>query len=200
MGNVFFTADLHFDHKNIIEYCQRPYKSVQEMNEALIANWNDVVNKGDEVYILGDFSLSTKNLPDIATQLNGHKYLIPGNHDSAHPMRSKAQKERHKYEAAGIEVMGTHTYFPVPGTDPIAYLALNHFPYKHLSGDDPRYPELRPLIEEEFDNTVGLLHGHCHLSHRLIGNCLNVGVDVHGYKPISLEDVLKELKSGIRDL
>jgi calcineurin-like phosphoesterase family protein len=52
----YFTADLHFWHKNVIEYCNRPWQDVPSMNEGLINNWNEVVHAGDTVYILGDFS------------------------------------------------------------------------------------------------------------------------------------------------
>ena len=52
---VFFTSDTHFNHANIIKFCERPFGSIEEMNEALIANWNRVVGKDDIVFHLGDF-------------------------------------------------------------------------------------------------------------------------------------------------
>lgn len=52
--SIFFTADLHFWHENIIQYCQRPFASADEMNSALISNWNARVTPDDTVYILGD--------------------------------------------------------------------------------------------------------------------------------------------------
>ena len=53
---VFVTSDLHFGHKNIIKYENRPFKDVEEMDQKLIENWNNKVGKDDTVYILGDFS------------------------------------------------------------------------------------------------------------------------------------------------
>lgn len=54
---VFFTADLHFHHEKIIKHTQRPFHNAEEMNRVLIKKWNDKVTYGDEVYILGDFTM-----------------------------------------------------------------------------------------------------------------------------------------------
>ena len=82
MGNVFVCADLHFGHKNIIDYENRPFKSVEEMNVALIKNWNRAVKKEDTVFVLGDVSfLGTEKTADIVSNLNGTKVLIMGHHD-----------------------------------------------------------------------------------------------------------------------
>ena len=51
---VWFTSDLHFHHRNICRYCNRPYNSLEEMHEALITNWNSVVKEDDTVFLLGD--------------------------------------------------------------------------------------------------------------------------------------------------
>ena len=56
MADIYFTADTHFNHENILDYCRRPYNNIQEMNEALVENWNKTVKKEDTVYHLGDFS------------------------------------------------------------------------------------------------------------------------------------------------
>lgn len=80
--NTFVIADPHFDHANIIKYCNRPYADVAEMNKDLIKRWNAVVRKEDKVYILGDFSLGREAVEKITPKLNGIKYLIKGNHDT----------------------------------------------------------------------------------------------------------------------
>lgn len=78
----YYIADTHFGHKNVIEYCGRPYESVEHMDISLIENWNSVVTDEDEVYILGDFTWGNRErLEDYASKLNGKKYLVPGNHD-----------------------------------------------------------------------------------------------------------------------
>lgn len=58
--NIFITADHHFHHKNIIEYCGRPFKTVEEMDKSMIEKWNNKVSKDDLVIHLGDFALGTK--------------------------------------------------------------------------------------------------------------------------------------------
>ena len=79
---IFITADHHFNHKNIIEYCKRPFKSVEEMNNIMIEKWNKKVNKEDLVIHLGDFALGNKQqVNDIRKKLNGTIILIKGNHD-----------------------------------------------------------------------------------------------------------------------
>lgn len=80
---IFFTSDTHFGHKNIIRYCNRPWATVEEMNEGLIANWNAVVGPDDIVWHLGDFAfMSRERALEIFRRLNGTKYLVRGNHDS----------------------------------------------------------------------------------------------------------------------
>ena len=79
---VYFISDLHFGHKNILTYDNRPFKTIEEHDKALIENWNNVVSCDDEVYILGDISWhnATKTI-EIVKSLNGIKHLIVGNHD-----------------------------------------------------------------------------------------------------------------------
>ena len=79
---VFFTSDTHFNHHNIIKYCNRPFTRTALMNEELIKKWNSVVGKDDVIFHLGDFSMGTvTSVLDILPRLNGKKYLIVGNHE-----------------------------------------------------------------------------------------------------------------------
>ena len=80
MSNKWFTSDTHFDHANVIRFCNRPYKHKDEMNEAMIQNWNSVVDHKDTIYHLGDFAFN-KNPEKFFHRLNGNKILIKGNHD-----------------------------------------------------------------------------------------------------------------------
>jgi calcineurin-like phosphoesterase family protein len=79
MNNVWFIGDTHFNHTNIIEYDNRPFKTVKEMNESIIFNWNKNIKKTDKVFILGDIAFYDANI--IIPRLRGNKILVMGNHD-----------------------------------------------------------------------------------------------------------------------
>lgn len=80
---IFFTADLHFGHANVIKFDQRPFQTVEEMDSELISRWNAKVGKGDLVYVLGDFiwKSSSSEAHVLIKSLNGQIILIKGNHD-----------------------------------------------------------------------------------------------------------------------
>lgn len=82
---TFVISDTHFNHNNIIRYCNRPFLFVDEMDETLIRNWNSVVSENDLVYHLGDIGFYKSDfLFDVTlSRLNGRKKLILGNHDNA---------------------------------------------------------------------------------------------------------------------
>lgn len=85
---IFFTADLHFGHANILKYCNRPFESVRQMDNALIKNWNSVVMKDDIVYVLGDLGFChADRLRSVTASLLGQKILILGNHDELDPFK-----------------------------------------------------------------------------------------------------------------
>lgn len=77
-----YIADWHYAHANILAFDNRPFKTVEEMNEELVKRWNATVNPGDTVYVLGDmfWCISSQAVP-ILQALNGQKFLIKGNHD-----------------------------------------------------------------------------------------------------------------------
>jgi len=80
---VNFISDTHFDHKNIIRYCNRPFNSTRQMNQTLVKNWHDTVGNDDHVFFLGDMSYGKDRRPiDYwLGKLNGKISYIRGNHD-----------------------------------------------------------------------------------------------------------------------
>jgi calcineurin-like phosphoesterase family protein len=84
MSETWITSDIHFGHKSILKFCKetRPYADVDEMDEAIIKEWNNTVAPNDTIYILGDFSFRNREVTEaILRRLNGYKYLVFGNHD-----------------------------------------------------------------------------------------------------------------------
>lgn len=82
--DTWFTSDTHFGHANIIKYCDRPWSSAEEMDEAIVERWNEKVGHDDVVYHLGDVSFhkNEHHTAEILNSLNGQILIIPGNHDT----------------------------------------------------------------------------------------------------------------------
>lgn len=81
MKGFWVTSDTHFFHSKIIEYANRPFSDVEEMNNTLIRNWNSLISSEDTVYHLGDFAMGKENVAELVNMLNGKIILILGNHD-----------------------------------------------------------------------------------------------------------------------
>jgi calcineurin-like phosphoesterase family protein len=184
---VWFTADTHFGHVRIIDLCDRPFKTVEEMNETLVANWNERVAPEDQVFILGDLALG--KLDDslgYVAQLHGDKFLIPGNHDrvwAGYPNKGKPVRpeDTARYEAAGLTIlshMDTYDYLGQPWV-------LCHFPDEGDSHDEDRYHTWRPILAPD----EVLVHGHVHNQWLTNGPRINVGVDVWDYRPVHEDEV-----------
>lgn len=174
----WLTSDQHYNHENVIEYCNRPFTSASHMNEVLIANHNERVRPEDEVFHLGDFSLRVPVMEAILPRLNGTHYLVPGNHDGCHPKHKKKQRTK-RYEAAGFIVLPVFNTLTLKNGMEVD---LCHIPH---TNQDPRYPEWKPTKTENW-----LLCGHVHQNFRVLDRQLNVGVDVHNFYPISEDEVI----------
>ncbi|MFT4656920.1 MAG: calcineurin-like phosphoesterase family protein [Candidatus Aldehydirespiratoraceae bacterium] len=184
---TWFTADLHFGHHNIIEYCSRPFADVDHMNRRLIDNWNAVVGAADTVWVLGDFALGkiTETLA-LTTQLSGRKILVAGNHDRCwfgHGERCEPWVDRY-LEAGFAEIVQGTTTLRIGDVDAV----LCHFPYRGDSHDDDRFVEHRPV-----DDGAWLVHGHVHDQWAKEDRMVNVGVDARSYAPISEAALAAEL-------
>lgn len=176
---IYYTADLHFGHRNVIQYCNRPWATVEEMNEGLVTRWNAVVRPEDTVYVLGDFSMNARDMEIWTPRLNGTKVLVVGNHDRCFRMQS-AQVDR--YLSAGWAHIIDSTFGKVGTHD----VNCHHFPYQY---DHPNQP-VRYMNKRLPDLGITLLHGHVHTE--WLTRCtdsgtlmINVGVDVNNYCPVS---------------
>lgn len=174
----YFTSDLHFNHKNVIQFCNRPWTDVDEMTEGLIENWNLTVKNEDDIFILGDmFFCGNIKAKEILRRLNGKKHLILGNHDWG-------KIKKHRAEEFGFVFVENQFCVRLGRED----VLLSHFPYKnagdHTEGEE-RYAERRIVDEGRW-----LLHGHVHSAWQTKDKMINVGVDVWNYRPVSEEIIL----------
>jgi calcineurin-like phosphoesterase family protein len=187
---IFYTSDLHLGHKNILSYCNRPYSSVEEMDQTLLDNYNSIVNPDDIVYFLGDIAMGDRQAGlELIKQFNGYRILIPGNHDYNHSMHKESIRDKWKpiYRDAFNAVI--ETWHPAQTWSDYK-IKMSHFPgYITFSGDDKYSPWMPSL-----DDCDWLLCGHVHNSWQVIPeqHSINVGVDVHNYFPVS-QDTLREI-------
>ncbi len=169
---TWFTSDTHFNHANIIKLCNRPFESIEEMNAVMIANWNLTVNPEDTVYHIGDFAMGDRSLiPGILKQLNGKITLLKGNHDlrnSGDVNKYLAASEMAIYDSLIIRIEGKLLY-------------MTHIP-------NLEYKEIDPELDFH-------ICGHVHESWNRQGNILNAGVDVHGFKPVSLDTLINMVET-----
>jgi len=143
MPEFYVCADLHFNHKNIIAYENRPWPNCEAMNQGLIVNWNAVVKPEDTVYVLGDVGFcSTAKLKELVGQLNGRKILIRGNHD-----RDRSHK---KWMEIGFDISAdqytwaTEKYNLIMVHEPPEKFCNSVFTlYGHVHGN-PNYPDWTP--------------------------------------------------------
>lgn len=188
---LYFTSDHHFWHSNIIRYCNRPFHSVEEMNEILIQKWNDLVAPDDEVYYLGDFSLAARPAEIYTQRLNGKKYLVPGNHDFCHSYNKQSrtperlEKWIQKYQNFGWIVLPEQTSLLIPE---IGDVNLCHLPYGNDGFEGDKYIKWRPD-----DNGNWLLCGHIHEKWKTKRKMINVGVDVWDFQPVSVVEIIRTI-------
>lgn len=176
---IFVTADQHLFHKNIIHMKGRPFSSVDDMTDNLVANWNRVVTDADTVYVLGDFigkeAVDKKQIVEIGNSLNGHKILLKGNHDKNYPMASIFEEVYNPGHIVRFEYAGTE-------------FELNHWLANMTVVGD--FPER--------------LYLHAHQHNKIGYNALNyyfkrpyfdVGVDANSYSPVPLESIIAGFKN-----
>lgn len=190
-ARTWLTSDLHFGHSRINDYAGRPYGSVEQADDDLIARWNGVVAPGDTVHVLGDYALGDldRGLSHLA-RLNGTKHLISGNHDKCWPGHDTWHRHMTAYLDAGFETIAPFGTLKLPPTrkgQPKRRVMLSHFPYDADHTADVRYAQFRLR-----DHGVPLLHGHVHQAYQSQRSALgtvgiNVGVDVWDFTPVAVE-------------
>ena len=175
---IFLTSDTHFGHKNICKLANRPFASVQEMDDYLVVNWNNRVGPADTVYHLGDFCFGPKPADIIAMRkrLNGQIFLLKGNHDNDVAKYKEAfgwVKDYHMLKHEGL------------------HIALMHYPL---------------MVWDRSHHGTFHAHGHCHNSLPVDPRArrMDVGVDAvaamyggtaEDYRPFSIDEFLGVMRT-----
>lgn len=178
----FVTSDHHCGHARISELAHRPFDSVDEMNAAMIERWNALVGPDDVVLHLGDLALgSIEDSVGLTAQLNGHRLLVPGNHDrvsTATQSKRAIERFRPLYGRAGWTVLPEF----LVGFRKGRKLLASHYPYTGDTTSPDRHTKHRPA-----DEGIPLIHGHTH-EHDFGAHGtheFHVGVDAFDFAPIS---------------
>lgn len=181
----YFIADLHFGHKNVLTFDNRPFTSIESHDDCLIQRWNNAVNIDDDVYILGD--VSWKNVTEttkLMEQLNGKKHLIIGNHDKrllkSKNMRDQFVEIEHYKELQSTEneEMIVLSHYPIPCFNRHYYGAYHLYGHVHTGFEWNMMENLRRQMEELYD---------------LPCNMFNVGAMIQyiGYTPRTLDEIVE---------
>lgn len=165
MGEIYVISDTHFNHTNIIRFCNRPFADVYEMNEIMVKNWNAIVTPQDKVYHLGDVMMGGGTTLDycdkLLGRLNGKKRLILGNHDNG-----KSQLLQKHFQK--IDMWRMFTEFG---------LLLTHVPVHRSTLGEGRFRGGEMLN----------VHGHIHTNKSPEGPYRCVCVEQIDYIPINIE-------------
>ena len=164
----WYTADLHLGHTRIIEFCNRPFADIDEMNARIIQNFQSSVDFDDDLWVLGDFafgqSTSLEKFENWFHQIPGRKHLVIGNHDDeaviALPWESISDLKEIK-----------------DGDQPVV---LCHYPMITWNGARKRAVQL---------------FGHVHDQWQGSRNSVNVGVDQWDFGPVQIGDILRRARS-----
>ena len=185
----YYIADLHFGHERILAFDNRPFTSMEEMEQELISRWNAVVEPGDTVYIIGDFCWKVESdWLRILAKLKGNKVLIKGNHDLK-KMYGKLKKE--VQDIRDIKIVMDGKYSVVMCHYPLLFYQHDHYEnsimlcgHVHLTTENDDLEKWRNEIRSGNANCKGNF-----------GNIINVGcmLPYMDYTPRTLEEILKAL-------
>lgn len=158
---IWFTADTHFGHENIIRYSKRPFANAAAMDEALIENWNRCVRPGDDVWHLGDFAMSSaRPVSYYLKRLNGRVHIIWGNHDD-----KMARVVKHLFASA------------------------QEMKYLRHAGEKITLYHYAQRVWRNSHHGAWHLFGHSHGMLPNFHRSMDVGVDAQNYRPVSFEEV-----------
>lgn len=192
--HTFFTSDWHLGHDAIMKYCNEPFNSREERNEALIKRFNATVGKDHLTYFLGDMG-NLRDIREVLPRLNGTKVLIMGNHD----------KKTNSMYNCGFDVVLQNGVIELANE----YVTLSHYPFVGVYRQDVTgmrnavngenwHGEIRFFNRGLFDTGYYHLHGHTHLMDDTvrIGRQWDVGIHGNDFIPVSDKRVIKWIQES----
>lgn len=204
MSTTWFTSDIHWGHKKIVEYSHRPFANIEEHDKYFASMWSKTVKHDDIVWILGDLSIesSWSYALSILASLPGRKRLVTGNHDQAWTGKPDFMKYMAEYLKV-FEFVSPWARTKINGTK----VNLSHFPYVGDHTSESRFDMYRLPISDR-----PIIHGHTHSSGDPVSKVkfgfqtfggpppvqvpqIHVGVDAHDYKFLTMQQVSDLLES-----
>lgn len=171
MSRPFFTSDTHFGHGNVIRHAGRPFADADEMDAAMITNWNAAVTPSDRVYHLGDFSFhKAERTAEIIRSLNGQIHLIRGNHDRVLDGLRHLFASFQDYKEIKVTLASGETQRVVMLHYALRVWNRSHHGAWHLYG-----------------------HSHGTLPDDPFARSMDVGVDPNGFVPLSVEQIAEHM-------
>ena len=183
MARVFFIADLHFGHRDVLSFDKRPFRDVEEMETEMIRRWNAKVLEGDHVFVIGDMfgGVNTAHAGEIVHALNGRIHLIRGNHDPKGEVFESLFEEVEVSKQIQVRVRGEkqrvvmrHRLLPVfKGSDEGVVQLYGH-----------THDSLISRVEDEYIRIMNWLGFPL--------QAFNVGACRMDYEPKTLEEILED--------
>lgn len=187
---VYFTSDLHLGHANSIEFTNRPFANVDEMNEMLIHNINGVVEKTDELWILGDFAykVDREKVREFRNSILCKRvHLVAGNHDKDYSQDHIFQSVQNYKELKTPYGRFILFHYPILEWNAAHYGSVHLHGHIHSTGDynskniSKKYRDRFPKGHVEKQEDLGL-------------RIYDVGVDANDYRPVSLEQIAELMR------
>jgi len=163
----FVTADQHFNHKNIIQFCQRPFKDVNEMNDTLIMNWNSKVKENDTVYVLGDM-IWQEPVEQILIRLSGQIIYVPSM-EYSHEFILKKYPQRFEKIEPLLTIKQNNVYIT------FCHYCMRTWPKSHYNSWH--------------------CYAHSHGKLDSVGKSWDVGVDNNNFFPLSFDELAKIMEN-----
>ena len=165
---IYFTADLHLGHENIIKYCNRPFKNSDEMDAIIIKNFVEILKGEDTLYILGDLSFDVNKASRfLAYFLKEQIHYIRGNHDKKLTAEFMKDFCVSYSDIRDIQIEGQK-------------ITLSHYAMRTWNCSC---------------HGAWQLYGHSHGKLKPVGKQWDVGVDNNNFKPVSFTQLIKIMKT-----